>query len=162
MKRKMCKPRKQSHSNKSDSTRPEWQLDPALLEQTIATIEKRPQVNPEDFNYSSLTRKVYRIEYESKLRELDGEDLACMLGQQFSLELVVPLSLPLLEKDIMAAGYYEGHLVQAMTSIDPSFWRSHPALWAKLADLIEPHRPLLEDTASIDLGVFFSVLPQQG
>ena len=147
--------RKKKKHKKSEPDLAPWQLRPDQLEQTIAQLEKRPPATIEDYNISGLTRRVYYIEYEKKLGDLDGEDLGCMLGQKFSLPLILPRVLELLCDNIMAAGYYNGHLVAGVMSVPAEFWDAHPDLWREFDAVIRPHKAMLKRKERLSFAQFY-------
>jgi hypothetical protein len=56
-----------------------------------------------------------------------------MLGQQFSLPILMPMALDVLEQEpFVASETYPGALLTAALRVDPKFWREHPRLWHRL------------------------------
>jgi hypothetical protein len=73
------------------------------------------------------------------LREFTTEDLRIMIGQNFSLPILVPLALEILEKDLLASGdLFDGDLLDSVTRrIESSFWLEHPDLRAAVESLLQ-------------------------
>lgn len=52
-----------------------------------------------------------------------------MIGQNFSLEYLVPLAIEHLQRDPFAAGdFYEGDLLASVLRVKSSFWQQRPDL----------------------------------
>jgi hypothetical protein len=67
------------------------------------------------------------------LREFTAEDLRFMLGQQISLQVLMPMALDVLEEEPFAAGdMYEGALLNMAVRVKTQFWKEHPKLWYRL------------------------------
>src|SRR5215471_5173937 len=63
------------------------------------------------------------------LRDFTIEDLRIMIGQNFSLEYLVPLAIEYLQRDPFAAGdFYEGDLLASVLRVQSSFWQQRPDL----------------------------------
>jgi len=85
-----------------------------------------------------------------KLRQLplsafQEEDLRLLIGQNIGLPHLVPLALKHLRNNPLAAGdLYEGALLKAVLSADPTFWITHD----ELADQVQAIVAALEDPPS--------------
>src|SRR5437588_9098220 len=63
------------------------------------------------------------------LRDFTVEDLRIMIGQNFSLEYLVPLAIERLQRDPLAAGdFYPGDLLGSVLKVKSSFWQRRPDL----------------------------------
>ena len=81
---------------------------------------------------SYLVTTCHRL-HRKPLREFTVEDLRIMIGQSFSLPILIPLAVERLEAEPLAEGcFFSGDLLSAVLNADDSFWRAHP-------DSLEPH-----------------------
>jgi hypothetical protein len=80
------------------------------------------------------------------LRDFTVEDLRIMIGQNFSLEYVVPLALERLQRDPFAAGdFYPGDLLGCVLGrVQPGFWQKRPDLRHAVEEIIAGIPPLPE------------------
>lgn len=64
-----------------------------------------------------------------------------MIGQQFSLDYLIPLALETLTANLFAEGdFFEGDLLKSVLAIRTEFWNNNKSYWLKLADLIKERR----------------------
>jgi len=74
------------------------------------------------------------------LNKFTIEELRIMIGQQFSLDYLVPLSIDVLSEDIFAEGdLFEGDLLNSVLSIDAGFWKDNKLYWEEVHNLIKNH-----------------------
>ena len=77
------------------------------------------------------------------LREFTVEDLRIMIGQNMSLEYLVPLAIEQLLHNPLAAGdFYEGDLLKNVLSVEADFWQKYPELQHIIANIIKKNSPL--------------------
>ncbi len=90
--------------------------------------------------------------------QLSPGELRLLIGQEIGLTYLVPLALEMLEADLLVEGdYYPGDLLKSVLSLDPVFWNSHQALWARADDVASaieslrdgPENDVLHAVASI-------------
>ncbi len=73
------------------------------------------------------------------LRDFTIEDLRIMIGQNFSLEYLVPLAIEHLQRDPFAAGdFYEGDLLGSVLRVQSGFWQQRPDLRQAVEAIIAP------------------------
>jgi hypothetical protein len=73
------------------------------------------------------------------LRDFTIEDLRIMIGQNFSLEYLVPLAIEHLQRDPFAAGdFYEGDLLASVLRVQSGFWQQRPDLRQAVEAIIAP------------------------
>jgi CDI immunity proteins len=83
------------------------------------------------------------------LCELGTEGLRELIGQQVSMDILVPLALPVLERDPRAAGdLYPGDLLSAVLLAKRGFWPAHPELAERVVGIISA---LDDDPNEVDL-----------
>jgi hypothetical protein len=112
------------------------------LEKTLEQIEGQVWPAPE-YN-SSLVLTCHALR-KKPLKNFTVEDIRILIGQNMSLELLMPLAMEKLEEDFLAEGdCYPGDLLHSILTSDAEYWRQHQGQWRSIATLYEQHRPLLE------------------
>ena len=86
------------------------------------------------------------------------EDLRIMIGQQISLDYLIPLALEVLTIDLFAEGdFFEGDLLKNVLAIDTDFWNDNKNYWATLDSLIKDRRNEIRafkfDTTNFDKSI---------
>jgi hypothetical protein len=80
------------------------------------------------------------------------EDLRIMIGQNLSLEFLVPVAIGHLEVDPLSEGdFYPGDLLKAVLSIDPAFWKKHADLWRRASPVAGRALTLAEEHEDVEL-----------
>ena len=88
------------------------------------------------------------------LRDFTVEDLRIMIGQNFSLEYLVPLAIERLQRDPLAAGdFYPGDLLGSVLKVKSSFWQRRPDLRQAVEALVAL-MPDFPDILDKELSVF--------
>jgi hypothetical protein len=107
-------------------------------QKTLENLEKDFWGKP-DYDSYLVTRC-----HELRKLPLDGfttEDLRIMIGQQISLDYLIPLALEVLTIDLFAEGdFFEGDLLKNVLAIETAFWNENKNYWATLANLIKDRR----------------------
>jgi hypothetical protein len=94
-------------------------------------------------NSSNLIQKIYAIR-KKKIKDLDIEDLRIMIGQNESLNILMPIAMKILSSNFLAEGdYYEGDLLKNVLTVDKSFWKNNAQVKAHLIDLFEANKESL-------------------
>jgi hypothetical protein len=102
---------------------------------------------------SSLVRTCHALR-RKPLRDFTVEDLRIMIGQNFSLEYLVPLAIEHLQRDPFAAGdFYEGDLLASVLKVKSSFWQQRPDL-RQAVEAIIALIPAFPEILRKDLSVF--------
>lgn len=118
---------------------------------TIERLERQnfgdPQTAP-----TNMVKRCWEL-CKVPIGEFTIEDLRLMIGQQFSLQYLVPLAIEHLRFDIFVEGdYYEGDLLNNVLSIDKEFWDQNKHHWKEINELIKESRKDLADrNISVDL-----------
>ena len=82
---------------------------------------------------------------QKPLAELTDEDLRLLIGQNVSLDRLVPLALRKLEENpLIEADYYPGDLLNAVLTVDSTFWRGHDELASELDGILREVEQALE------------------
>jgi hypothetical protein len=103
---------------------------------------------------SYLVRTCHAL-HRKPLRDFTVEDLRIMIGQNFSLDYLVPLALEHLHRDPFAAGdFYPGDLLGCVLGrVQPGFWQRRPDLRRAVEDIIALI-PAFPEILREDLSVF--------
>src|SRR5229473_1186148 len=77
------------------------------------------------------------------LRDFTVEDLRIMIGQNFSLNYLIPLAIEQLRRDPLVAGdYYPGDLLGAVLKVESGFWQVQPHLRQAVQEIVDQVTPL--------------------
>ena len=115
-------------------------LTAAILDKTLQELEGNDWGEP---TFSShLVTECHRLR-RVPLRDFTIEDLRIMIGQNISLDYLVPLALdqleanPLAEGDFYEGDFYEGDLLWYVNRIPAEFWNTHPGLYLRWQGIVE-------------------------
>lgn len=102
---------------------------------TLEQIDKEIWGEP-TFN-SQLVKMCFALR-KKPLKDFTVEDLRIMIGQNFNLEILIPIAIEKLEENILAEGnFYEGDLLNNVLSSDKNFWKEHQDVWMTIKNLYE-------------------------
>lgn len=112
------------------------------LDESIEQIENEYWGEP---TYDShLVTTCHKLR-KKPLKDFTVEDLRIMIGQNISLELLIPLAIERLKQNIMAEGdFYPGDLLQNVLRANGSYWLQNPGLHKSLTKLYNNNLPSLE------------------
>lgn len=86
--------------------------------------------------HSNLVIKCHELR-KKPLKDFSVEDLRIMIGQNLSLDYLVPMALTILPDNPLAAGdFYKGDLLACVLKVDQNFWDRHPDLYYELDSII--------------------------
>lgn len=112
---------------------------------TIENLEKQDFGNPNEAPTNIVKRCLELCKVP--LDKFTVEDLRLMIGQDFSLQYLIPLAIEHLQKDIFAEGdYYPGDLLNNVLSVETKFWTANRDLWAVVNELIKSKRKDIEES----------------
>lgn len=112
-------------------------------DKTLEYLEKETW-SPHDSD-SRLIRRTKELR-KVPLSTFETEDLRIMIGQQLSLDYVIPLALDTLKVDLFAEGdYFEGDLLKNVLAIETGFWDNNKDYWQTLHDLIKDSRSAIAE-----------------
>jgi len=112
-------------------------------QKTLTYLEKDEWKQPD--NVSRLVARTIELR-KIPLGKFTTEDLRLMIGQQFSLDYLVPLAFETLSVDLFAEGdFFEGDLLKNVLSIRTEFWDNNKVYWLRLNDLIKNRRNEIVD-----------------
>jgi len=110
---------------------------------TLENLEKQDFGNPNEAPTNMVKRCLELCKVP--LDKFTVEDLRLMIGQQFSLQYLIPLAIERLQTDIFMEGdFYPGDLLKNVLSVDTKFWLANKDLWTKIDELIKNKRGDLE------------------
>jgi hypothetical protein len=82
------------------------------------------------------------------------EDVRLMIGQNMSLDYMLPLAIEHLQRDPFVAGdFYDGDLLKNVLNVEASFWHKRPDLRGAIEEIIQKIEPFPESFRK-DLVVF--------
>ena len=87
-----------------------------------------------------LVERIENLYYDKTLKEFNGEDIARLLIQEFEPDLIIPLALSRVHKDLDSEGYAHGHLSELLLKISAKTWSSYPLLWQATCHWVEKHK----------------------
>ena len=117
---------------------------------TLQNLLKTKIIDDAD-SYSSYLVSQHNKLMKKKLIEFTVEDVRLMTGQQTGLNYLIPLSIELLQKDILIEGdFYPGDLLEKVLNIDIDFWIDNKPLWIKIDNLIKPQ---LEEIKELKISI---------
>lgn len=83
------------------------------------------------------------------LRDFTVEDLRIMIGQNLSLNYLIPLAIEQLQRDPFVAGdFYPGDLLAAVLLVEFSFWHGQPHLRRVVQEIVDQLSPFPDDLYS--------------
>jgi CDI immunity proteins len=87
--------------------------------------------------HSHLVTECHRLN-RVPLKDFTIEDLRIMIGQNISLNFLIPLAMEKLDQNPLAEGrFYAGDLLANALRADLGFWLKSPALASKLIEIAE-------------------------
>ena|ERR1700761_3953669 len=117
---------------------------------TLQNLLKTKIIDDAD-SYSSYLVSQHNKLMKKNLIEFTVEDVRLMTGQQTGLNYLIPLSIELLQKDILIEGdFYPGDLLEKVLNIDIDFWIDNKPLWIKIDNLIKPQ---LEEIKELKISI---------
>ena len=126
-----------------------------LRDKTLENLE-RDIWDEMDSYPSALVERSHKLR-KKVLRDFTAEDLRLMIGQCFSLDYLLPLSIEKLSVDLFAEGdFYPGDLLQAILNLNEGIWKANYDLWIAIKDLIKDNLTEISERG-IQVDKFFSV-----
>lgn len=107
--------------------------------QTIEDLEKQDFGNLDEAPTPMVKRCLELCKLP--LNQFTVGDLRLMIGQEFSLQYLIPLAMEHLRRDIFVEGnYYPGDLLKNVLSVNKQFWSENKHLWFEINELIKDQR----------------------
>jgi hypothetical protein len=114
------------------------------LERSLEEIEKDNWGHPPPGS-TGLVMRIHELR-KKPLKDFTVEDLRVVIGQNFSLELLVPIAIEKLKDNILAEGdLYEGDLLQNVLNTDINYWKNHYHQWTSVKKLFEANKGLFDE-----------------
>ena len=105
------------------------------LNKTLEQLE-RDIWDDTDSDISNLVQTCHALR-KKPLKDFEIEDLRIMIGQRISLELLIPVALVELTKNLNAEGdMYPGDLLSSVLTSDKDYWQKNKDMWDKVLALI--------------------------
>lgn len=84
-----------------------------------------------------LDRTCYAL-HKKPLKDFTAEDLRIKIGQNESLEYLIPLAIEVLQENPFIDGdYYEGDLLSSVLSVKKDFWQKSPHLYKSVENILQ-------------------------
>ncbi|WP_396591639.1 contact-dependent growth inhibition system immunity protein [Allomuricauda sp. R78024] len=113
-------------------------------EKTLEILEREQWREP---SFDSHLVKTCHALRKKPLREFDNEDLRIMIGQNESLNYLMPLAIDSLKQNILSAGnFYEGDLLERVLKSDNQYWQREKDNWSIICDLFSRNEKLIMDS----------------
>jgi hypothetical protein len=124
---------------------------------SLEILEKENWGDPSEDD-SNLIKRCMQLR-KIPLDAFTAGDLRIMIGQQISLQYLIPLAIEVLQKGVFIdSELYEGDLLKNVLSVDTDFWNNNEAQWRQMKILLEPIREELTghriSTEQFDNAVF--------
>lgn len=132
------------------------------LDHTLEQIENDRWVAPTYDSYLVTTCHQLR---KKPLKDFTVEDLRILIGQNFSLDTLIPMAIERLKQNILAEGHlYPGDLLMNVLNSDPGYWKRNPIQHHKINKLFQNNLPSLEKRAgrSLDRGTYKTLVESFG
>ena len=96
-------------------------------------------------NSTTLVSRIHELR-KKPLKDFTIEDLRIVIGQSFSLGLLIPLAIEELKQNILAEGdFFEGDLLINVLNADVNYWKLHHNQWLIIKALVEANKALFEE-----------------
>jgi len=116
------------------------------LNNTLEQLDKHVWTEPE---YDSHLVKTCHQLRKKPLRDFTTEDLRIMVGQNISLEFLIPVAIEQLERNILAEGdFYAGDLLKSVLDSDSKFWIKNRELWSTVKKLYLNSKKVFESDST--------------
>ena len=108
------------------------------LNKTLEQLEKNVWLDPGHDSYLVMT--VYQLR-KKPLKDFTIEDLRITIGQNMSLEYLMPIALKELKKNILAEGHFNpGDLLSNVLTVDINYWKKNENEWRMLRELVHQNK----------------------
>lgn len=94
---------------------------------------------------SYVTREIYILR-KKPIKNLEIEDIRLLISQNIGVNFILPISLEILESNILAEGdYYPGDLLKSVLSISKQYWFQNPEWKAQLIAILKKNINIIEN-----------------
>lgn len=116
-----------------------------MLPNLSFTLDQLENTDWGEPTYSSYLVRTCHALRKKPLTDFTIEDLRIMIGQNISLEHLMPPAILELSKNILAEGdFYPGDLLKAVLSAEGGFWEKHPGMHMQVATLFRQNQAAIE------------------
>ena len=85
---------------------------------------------------TNMAKECHRLR-RKPLQDFTPANLDVMIGQEISLEYLVPMALDVLtENPFLRSRNYHSDLLRTVLRIEPEFWKNEPELWWMFAEIV--------------------------
>lgn len=120
----------------------------------LNSIQNKLNISFEDSPFPSSLIKTTSHLIKKDLGDFTPEDFRILIVQEMYLDIILPLSINLIEKKLLIQGdYYPGDLLKSMISINHKFWKSHLKLKNQLYNIVEKNKSKLLKVSEIKSSV---------
>jgi hypothetical protein len=110
---------------------------------SLQELEKQKWGNDD---FPSLLVRTCSALRRKPLQDFTVEDLRIMIGQNFSLNYLVPLAIEYLQHDPLVSGdFFPGDLLTNVLKVQPGFWLVRPDLRRAVEDIVDHLKPFPTD-----------------
>lgn len=107
---------------------------------------------------SQLVTTCYALR-KKPLKDFTVEDLRITIGQNESLNYLIPIAIEVLQTNPFADGdYYEGDLLGSVLSVKKDFWQEYPQLYETVKDILQSAENLKTEESE---EILKNMLPQE-
>ena len=86
---------------------------------------------------TALIKRCFQLR-KKKIKDLTVSELRTLIGQNIGLEVLHPVAIELIKKNVLVEGdYYPGDLLQSLLDINCDFWQSNKDSWRILKNIID-------------------------
>jgi hypothetical protein len=116
---------------------------------TLTELEGK-EWGPPDFD-SHLVTTMYQLRHKP-LEHFTIEDLRIAIGQNTTLEWLLPIAIERLQDDPFAEGdFYRGDLLNAVLRVEPQVWLKYPELREMAAQIAEQAAAHRQELAPVEV-----------
>jgi hypothetical protein len=98
---------------------------------------------------SGLEKRFFKL-HNTKIKNLNPEDIELYVEQHYGLEHVIPIAISLLDKNILTGSDYEGSLLANLLTVPKEYWLMYESQKDTLSSYILKNHKLLKELDTTD------------